>query len=225
MHPYLHRYVYRPADWLSDVYYDITTETILGIGLGLGAFCSGFLAALITLFVSSGNTSDGSPDGKLALIAALIVAGSAIVLTALVLIGRPISNVLALRYDANHVTNYNQKITKELTGLLQHYGAMNQAAILHYYEKLYGRKLKSYILEKVMYYGEHFNQDVDTKVISLVGGTPVDNQIPIPENYTEGYYHLFDLLLAVKEQSDLADTPLSLIADLYDMKGVVRPPA
>lgn len=225
MHPYLHRYIYRPADWLSDMYYEITTESILTVGLGIGAFCGGVLAALITLFISSGNTSAGAPDGTLALIAALIVAGAATVLTVLVLIGRPLTSVLALRYDANHVTNYNQKITKELTSLLQHYGAMNQEAILHYYEKLYGRKLKFYILEKVMYYGEHFNQDVDTKVISLVGGTPVDNQIPIPENYAEGYYHLFDLLLAVKEQSDLADTPLSLIADLYDMKGVVRPPA
>jgi hypothetical protein len=139
------------------------------------------------------------------------------------MVGMPISTILGDRYDKDHVTNYKKSVTNQVVSLLDRYGAMTETAIRHYYRKAYNKSLSKKTLAEVLEYGNHFERNADD---TLTSRTAVKNfnTVPRPEDFQEGYYKLFDMLLLVKEQSAMSEMPLSLIAELCDSQAAIRMP-
>lgn len=225
MNAFRHRYIYRPAEYIAGYYRGDFMPPVSLVAL-IVILTLVFPTFIISAIASVTVVTPGI--GQLIVIA--VSTGISIIASAFLIflfaISGPVSEKLGERYDSNHVTNYRRKLTKEVSDLLQHYGPLPKSGLLYLYQKTYKRKLDHRSLNNLLKFGNRFTPDGDGR-IKLTVGDPTINYLPTPidGDYVAGYYQMYEMMLAVKEHSELADTPLTLIASLYSNDGIVIPPA
>jgi hypothetical protein len=224
MDAFCHHYIYRPAEYIAGYY-----RADLMPPVSLVALIIVSVIVFPTVIISAVVSAVAITSGVGQMIAMLVATGIAIVVSALLIllfaIAEPVSENLGDRYDPEHVTNYRRKLTKEVSDILQHYGPLPKSGLLYLYHKTYKRKLDHTRLNNLLKFGNQFAPDGDGH-IKLTVGDPTVNYLPTPidGDYVAGYYQMYEMMLAVKEHSELADTPLTLIASLYSNDGIVIPP-